>query len=323
MRSARRGGSRPPSRRRRPRAGRRRPRSRAGRADRSSGQSSSAESRSTAIRFRSSGIDRSKLRSPASTWAIGTSPAASRAGERRVRVAVDEHPVGPLAPRPPRGSRGSSPPGRRCGGRAGSGARRARARRRRPATARGRSAAPCAARPRRSRPRAARADSGADLMNCGRLPTTESTRIAARLRAPCGPLAQLVEQGTLNPKVEGSNPSRPMCRVTCVSPRFEPVAVGNAKNDQDTLSPMWSSSRAFTPATGCNGPAGFCGSAPQSPKATDQTSTHAFDLHSSHVLVVHDALVWRLGRSDRQNGRTTAASSGSCTKERRTVHGHS
>jgi hypothetical protein len=24
-----------------------------------------------------------------------------------------------------------------------------------------------------------------------------------------GPLAQLVEQGTLNPKVEGSNPSRP------------------------------------------------------------------------------------------------------------------
>src|SRR5438132_13084239 len=25
-----------------------------------------------------------------------------------------------------------------------------------------------------------------------------------------GPLAQLVEQGTLNPKVEGSNPSRPM-----------------------------------------------------------------------------------------------------------------
>ena len=26
---------------------------------------------------------------------------------------------------------------------------------------------------------------------------------------PLGPLAQLVEQGTLNPKVEGSNPSRP------------------------------------------------------------------------------------------------------------------
>src|SRR6202030_3065597 len=27
---------------------------------------------------------------------------------------------------------------------------------------------------------------------------------------PRGPLAQLVEQGTLNPKVEGSNPSRPI-----------------------------------------------------------------------------------------------------------------
>src|SRR5262245_5860698 len=27
---------------------------------------------------------------------------------------------------------------------------------------------------------------------------------------PSGPLAQLVEQGTLNPKVEGSNPSRPI-----------------------------------------------------------------------------------------------------------------
>ena len=31
-------------------------------------------------------------------------------------------------------------------------------------------------------------------------------------RAPDGPLAQLVEQGTLNPKVEGSNPSRPIAR---------------------------------------------------------------------------------------------------------------
>ena len=29
------------------------------------------------------------------------------------------------------------------------------------------------------------------------------------MAAACGPLAQLVEQGTLNPKVEGSNPSRP------------------------------------------------------------------------------------------------------------------
>ena len=30
---------------------------------------------------------------------------------------------------------------------------------------------------------------------------------------PLGPLAQLVEQGTLNPKVEGSNPSRPIAKT--------------------------------------------------------------------------------------------------------------
>ena len=34
-------------------------------------------------------------------------------------------------------------------------------------------------------------------------------RTGATLARP-GPLAQLVEQGTLNPKVEGSNPSRPI-----------------------------------------------------------------------------------------------------------------
>ncbi len=47
--------------------------------DRSSGQRSSAAAASTAIRLCSSGIDRSPLRSPASTCATGTpaSPAAS------------------------------------------------------------------------------------------------------------------------------------------------------------------------------------------------------------------------------------------------------
>ena len=54
--------------------------------------------RSTSIRFRSSGIERSPLRSPASTCAMRHARARgrARAGERRVRVAVDEHPVGPL-----------------------------------------------------------------------------------------------------------------------------------------------------------------------------------------------------------------------------------
>ena len=39
-------------------------------------------------------------------------------------------------------------------------------------------------------------------------PRESIARVATILRR--GPLAQLVEQGTLNPKVEGSSPSRPM-----------------------------------------------------------------------------------------------------------------
>ena len=35
-------------------------------------------------------------------------------------------------------------------------------------------------------------------------------RVRGYTSDPPGPLAQLVEQGTLNPKVEGSNPSRPI-----------------------------------------------------------------------------------------------------------------
>src|SRR3984893_2114526 len=49
-------------------------------------------------------------------------------------------------------------------------------------------------------------------MNCGRFPTTVSTFIRCYPTQPLGPLAQLVEQGTLNPKVEGSIPSRPTVR---------------------------------------------------------------------------------------------------------------
>src|SRR5436305_7730497 len=49
-------------------------------------------------------------------------------------------------------------------------------------------------------------------MNCGRFPTTENTFIGATLRSRLGPLAQLVEQGTLNPKVAGSIPARPISR---------------------------------------------------------------------------------------------------------------
>jgi hypothetical protein len=55
---------------------------------------------------------------------------------------------------------------------------------------------------------------GPDLMNCGRFPTTDRTFTGATLQWPTpGPLAQLVEQGTLNPKVAGSIPARPIERL--------------------------------------------------------------------------------------------------------------
>ena len=157
---------------------RRPPRARAGRPSARRDTAAAPRARSTAIRFRSSGIDRSKLRRPASTWAIGDVARGLRAGEGRVRVAVDEHPVGLLGldrradPRHHRRGVGAAQR------RAGSAARRGRARRRRPATARGRSAGRCGATTSSIPASRSAADSGADLMNCGRLPTIERTRIA-------------------------------------------------------------------------------------------------------------------------------------------------
>ena len=60
-------------------------------AERSSGANRIAEAASTSIRLRSSGIERSPLRSPASTWATGRPGGGPGPGERRVGVAVDEH----------------------------------------------------------------------------------------------------------------------------------------------------------------------------------------------------------------------------------------
>ena len=95
-------GSRRPSRRRRPRSGRRRPRARACRASARPGRRAARRAASTSIRLRSSGIVRSPLRRPASTCATGRRRAGrARAGERRVRVAVDEHEVGRLRARRP------------------------------------------------------------------------------------------------------------------------------------------------------------------------------------------------------------------------------
>ena len=89
-----------------------------------------------------------------------TSPRRLRAGERRVRVAVDEDPVGPLGLDDRRGSPAPSPPCRPSAGRAGTPARAGRARRRRRRRAPRPSAARCAGRPRRCPRRAARPTAG-------------------------------------------------------------------------------------------------------------------------------------------------------------------
>ena len=204
-------------------------------------QAAAPASLSTAIRFRSSGIERSPLRRPASTCATGT-PAARRlgAGERRVRVAVDEHPVGPLALDGAADRRAAS---RRVGGvqvepvRA---ARAARAPRRRPSDI---SASQCwpVWRTTSSMPASRSAtDTGPDLMNCGRLPTTERTRTNAGYNGRrFGPLAQLAEQGTLNPKVGGSIPPRPTPHLVHRAPaaRWATSASNGSRGETISLCP--------------------------------------------------------------------------------------
>ena len=121
------------------------------------------------MRFRSSGIARSPLRSPASTWATGT-PASTPA---RAPAAVEF--VSPMtttqsgrsAAIAPRDRAAASARCQRCGGRGGRRARRGRARRRTPARARGPSAVPCGRRPPRSPASRSATESGADFTNCG------------------------------------------------------------------------------------------------------------------------------------------------------------
>ena len=184
-------------------------------AERSSGQRRSCAAASTSTRVRSSGIVQSPLRSPASTWASGVSLAAAAPGAGAASSWCRRRQASSRATPPRAHGRfpAPSPLLGPCAGRVGRRARQVRARRRRSATARGRSAARCAGRPRRSRAPRSAADTAADLMNWGRFPTMESTLTPATLVSRLGPLAQLVEQGTLNPKVEGSNPSRPTFRT--------------------------------------------------------------------------------------------------------------
>ena len=184
--------------------------------DRSSGQRRSAAAASTAIRLCSSGIDRSPLRSPASTCATGTpaSPAASRARRasswcRRRRASSRAAPA-----RAPRRSRAASSRRRRCAGRAGSAAPAARAPRRRRRRGRDPSAGRCGG-PTSSIPAsrsAALTGPGLDELRTVADDGEDLHGREATMAAPFGPLAQLVEQGTLNPKVAGSIPARPMSR---------------------------------------------------------------------------------------------------------------
>ena len=131
-------------------------------------------------RLSSSGIARSNERIPASTCATGmrACAAASAAGERRVRVAVDEHDVGALVARAAARARRACARSARCSCRRGSPARaRAAARRaprRRSSTARRRSAGRCGRAARRARARSRR-ETAAALTNCGRLPMTVRT----------------------------------------------------------------------------------------------------------------------------------------------------
>ena len=181
-RSARRAASRRPSRRRRPRAGPARPRARAAPRERSSGQSSSAESRSTAIRFRSSGIVEVEAPQPRlDVRDRGSSPAACA----------------------PASVEFVSPKTSTQSGRSASIASRIAGRHR--ARVGGAQVEPVArlgeaelveedlrelavvVLPRVQHdlvdPRLPeRSESGADLMNCGRFPTTERTRTAATIR---------------------------------------------------------------------------------------------------------------------------------------------
>src|SRR5437868_7148194 len=69
-------------------------------------------------------------------------------------------------------------------------------------------------------------------MNWAGSPPPRAPTSGARLRAPCGPLAQLVEQGTLNPKVEGSNPSRPISNLGVV--RGKPWAAAKPGEERQT-----------------------------------------------------------------------------------------
>ena len=178
-------GRRRPSRPRRPRPCPARLPRRASRPTARRGRAGALASRSTSIRARSSGIDRSPLRSPASTWATGT-PSARRgagAGEGRVGVAEDERRRRAAPPHDlVRSARSASSTSavRRSSRYAGSG---------RPSSSKktgdSSSSQCCPVWTTTSSIPASRSatESGAALTNCGRLPTTVRTFIGGSVVA--------------------------------------------------------------------------------------------------------------------------------------------
>ena len=138
-------------------------------------------------------------------------------------------------------------------------------------------------------------ESGADFTNWGRFPTTERTRIAARLRIPPGPLAQLAEQGTLNPKVEGSSPSRPigvgksapasrarrLSAASCGLPSPRHIADKTARRCEHAAHGLAcddSARRGCSPAGADRGPAHDRGAAARLPQPRDSLEALRYDL---------------------------------------------
>ena len=215
--------------------------------ERSSGQRSSAAAASTAIRLCSSGIERSPLRRPASTCATRTpaSPAASVPATRRVRVAEDERPVGPLLL-----ERGCDRRPHRLG--VGGVQVEPVARLGQPELRVedvGELRIPVLAGVETDLLDPGLAQRGGDRTGLDELRTVADDGEDLHSRRgyndrPFGPLAQLVEQGTLNPKVAGSIPARPTRDRHALPQHASPSANGQrdalaSGNSNPTSSGSW------------------------------------------------------------------------------------
>src|SRR5439155_1465113 len=98
--------------------------------------------------------------------------------------------------------------------------------------------------------------------------------------AAFGPLAQLVEQGTLNPKVEGSNPSRPILPSAAASARLSECLASRKRVLCPSRSGTASTTSRTSPTGGRTGPTsstfptrtGHRGRSPATPHASSWRS---------------------------------------------------